>query len=145
MGESKSKKAKELEPIFSDCDLIERLGPEAIADFNERKCVYKIASATLRAIYYGLGWLYSAKFDTYSFNFHEKYCIIWLDTEIRLLFKYRDYWWHIEELYNGNQTIDCTTIQLTPKCNEQLCLLECIRSGKIINNIHNSWTLELST
>lgn len=139
------KSEQERKPILSDIDLIECLGKESLAAFDEKKCVNKIIRAAVRTIYWQFGDYCSVKNDDYFISFVDKSCVIDYhhDNYRRLLrFNFHDGWWHIygyEADYSCDNDLD---IPLGQKCNEQLCLLECMTSGKLIYNSHNSWISE---
>ena len=138
-------KKEKIKPIHSDIDLMKCLGEDALAYFDEKQCVNKIIRAAVRTIYWQTGDYCSVKNDDYLISFVDKSCVIdyHYGYERRsLCFNFIDGWWHISG-YEGDYSIENTLdISVGQKCNEQLCLLECMTSGKLIYNSHNSWILE---
>lgn len=128
--------------IRCESDLINAIGPERIAKYNEKNCIRGI----LKAVSYSFGEYFCELFPVLIADYHVSLSgnviTIWFtssDNEIfmqedsvEVTLEYIKDWWHITEFIKYNTHKSFQPIPMSPKANLSVCLFEYMKRGLII-------------
>jgi hypothetical protein len=132
-----------LRRIRCEADVIEAIGPDRFAKYNEKNCVrgiLKAVSCSFRE--YFNDWFPVLIYD-YKLSFSGNEINIWFTSSndeymmqedaIEVTLEFIKDWWHITKFYKQGWYQNLQPIPMSPKANASICLLEYKKRGLIIS------------